>query len=171
MLKKILILCFSFYFSISLLGLFLRGQLLEVIITLVILWVVLRKLLVLADTWRGPKPVDIYHLFVAGPTAAGVDVGVGGRVAGMLACPLTVSLVTPSILGVTCPVNTSLGAAGAISLSCTTLQDCQLLLSVDQRSAEAVRLGCDERREEGGEETNCQHCSSLLCSLAGTGLD
>ena len=41
--KKILILCFSFYFSIALLGLFLRGQLLEVIKTLRILWVVLRK--------------------------------------------------------------------------------------------------------------------------------
>ena len=108
---------------------------------------------------------------MTGPTAAGVDVGVGGRIAGMLACPLTVTLVTPSKLGVTCPVNTSLGAPGAISLSFTTLRDCQLLLSVDQRSAEAVRLGCDERTEEGGEETNCQHCSSLLCSLAGTGLD
>ena len=52
----------------------------------------------------------------------------------MVTCSLTATLVTPGILGVTGPVNTSLGTPSTVSHSCTGLQYCQLLLSLDQLS-------------------------------------
>ena len=65
------------------------------------------------------------------------------------------ALVTPGILGVTGPVDTSLGTASPIRHSCTGLQYSHLLLRVHLGSAGAVWLGVDERREETGEETDC----------------
>ena len=79
---------------------------------------------------------DNYHGFVAGPTAAWVKGR--GCVTGMVACSLTVTLVTPGKRRVTAPVNTSLGTASAVSHALAGLQDGQLLLSVDQRPAGAV---------------------------------
>ena len=80
--------------------------------------------------------INKYHGFVAGPTAARVKGG--SCVTRMVSCSLTVSLVTPGKLGVTAPVNASLGTASAVSHVLTGLQDGQLLLRVDQRSAGAV---------------------------------
>merc|ERR550517_640108 len=92
-------------------------EVLDVIVALSILWIV--------------------HWFITVPAAAGVGLSGVGE-AGVVSSSLTVPLVAPGVQGVAGDVDTPLGTASAVSNSLTTIEYCQLQVTIHQRSTEVV---------------------------------